>query len=321
MNAEEYMTRFQAQLKGISPNKQMELVEEIAMHLSEGQSDPHLGKDALVREQRLEMEMGAPEDLGRRMQNIHRQNRWMDYLLVILPALVLSPLIYLVLLWLSPAAGTAQLDIPTFLYSSIRFQFLLHLVLIGIAIRRYQRFGSPGLAVFWLAETWWSVMALFLREQRWRIDSVANLTGVGMIETLFWLAVLFGLGFAFVRMVIGARDVLIVALGLLPLTVAIGNLITVQMMTSGSFPYGYDQLNWIPGFFGPTQMVLLVWPALFFLFRARPVRWLGLLVHAVPISYRYTGLIVLWSLPMVMVLACWMVDWWNKKQSKKALVE
>lgn len=327
MKADEYLARLQAQLKGLPPEKQKDLIEEIDAHLGEGLSDPRLGAGPVERAQRLETEMGIPEDMGRRMQNIHRHNRWIDYLLVVLPALILSPLITFVLFLLFPMTGSG-LAIDSIAYSwGMRVLFLVHIVLIGAGIQRYRRFGSPGLGIYWLVETWWGVVALCLREQRWRFGSFLNLTPAGAIETIFWLAVLAGLGIGFIRMVVRARDPLVMVLGLMPFTVAVGNLVTGQMMISGGFPNGYHLPNWVPGYFGPTQIALVVWPALFFLFPQRPVRWLGLLVDAAPLAlmnlvaaFQYPTLVLLWSLPVVLVLAGWTFDLLYKRQSNKAVV-
>ncbi len=323
MKADEYLARLQAQLKGLPPEKQKELIEEIGSHLAEGLSDPRLDTDPVERAQRLEIEMGAPEDMGRRMQNIHRRNRWIDYLLVVLPAIILSPLITFVLFRLFPMAGSG-LAINSSTYWSMRVLFLVHIILVVIGIQRYRRFGSPGLGVYWLVETWWGVFALCMREQRWRFGSFSN---VGAIETIFWLAVLAGLGIGLIRMLVRGRDPLMWVLGLLPFTMAVGNLVIGQMLLSGGFPNGYNLPNWVFGYFGPTQIALVVWPALFFLFRQRPLRWLGLLVDAAPLAlmnlvaaFQYPKWVVLWSLPVVLVLGGWMFDWLYKGQGKRAVV-
>jgi hypothetical protein len=326
MNADEFIVRYQARLKGLSPDKQAELIEEIGAHLEEGQFDVRLGADPTERTQRLMQEMGTPEDMGRRMQNIHHHNRWIDYCLVVVPLLIFSPLISMVLIWLSSGLGAERVMGSLSYYWSIRILFLIHFALIMIGYQRYRRFGDPGLVVYWLAETLWGVVAICMREQRWLLLDGYNRIPSGKIETFFWVAVLAGLGIGLFRIIARSKDPLIAVLGFLPFSIALGNLVTGQMMTSGSFPNGYHMPYWVLGYFGPTQISLVVWPALFFLFRQRQVRWLGLLANAAPLalmnlvaSVQYPGLVFIWSLPLLLVLAGWVMDVYNRP-NRKAVV-
>lgn len=326
MNIDEYLARLQVQFKGLPSEMQADLIEEISTHLAEGQADVRLGTDLAEREKRLVNEMGTPEDMGRRMKNIHRHNRWLDYLLVVVPAQILIPLIDMVLLWFLPHTETGQAIDAIFIYWGIRASILIHLILIGICIRRYHRFGDAGLAIYWLAETFWIVCAICLREKRWNQQGFYNQTSGGMVETVFWLVVLVGLGIGIFRIIVRSKELLITVLALLPFCLAAGNLITGQMIISGNFPDGYHFPQWVLGYFGPSQVASVVWPALFFLFRQRTVRWLGLLAYAVPLALmnlvaavQYPGLVMLWSLPLLLVLAGWALDIYNQ-QKRKALV-
>jgi hypothetical protein len=326
MNADEYLTCLQAQLKGLSSEKQKELIEEIAAHLAEGQADPQLGADPAERAERLKSEMGAPEDLGRRMKNIHRHTRWMDYFLVVLPALLIPSLVNIALTYFLSPDKTGQSVESLLSFWSFRISALTYFALLLVGIRRYRRLGEAGLAVYWLVEIFWGVVSLCLREQRIRLDAGVNLTSSGVIETIFWLAVLVGLGVGFVWIMVRERDLLLLTLGLLPLTVAVGNLVTGQMLLSGSLANGYELPGWRVGYLGPTQIAFIIWPALFFLFKSRAVRWLGLLTNAVPLalmnlvaSIQYPTLILLWSLPMALVAAGWLIDMINKKPGASIL--
>lgn len=328
MNADEYLARLQAQLKGLPTETQTELIEEIAAHLEEGKSDEQLSTDPHQRADSLMNEMGTPEEMGRRMQRIHHHNRWLDYLLVVAPPLIITRLIDFVLVsFFVPhtAAGAAIASI--FIDWSIRVDFLLYLVLMIIGLQRYRRFGTPGLAVYWLVETFWIVCAIILREQRWNLQGSINQTPAGLVETIFWLGMLIGSGIILYRTVTRAKEALIVVLAMLPFFEAAGNLITSQMLISGSLPNGYHLPQWIVFYFGPTQISLVIWPALFFLFRQRTIRWVGLLAYAVPVaimnlvaSASYPGLVLVWSLPLLLVLAGWMMDVYIR-QHRKPVVE
>ncbi|MBI4927165.1 MAG: hypothetical protein HY835_05325, partial [Anaerolineae bacterium] len=78
MNANDYLARLQSQLNGFSPKEQSELIEEIAAHIEAGEKDPDLGHDDVDRAGRLENELGSPDELGRRMRQVHRPKRWLD---------------------------------------------------------------------------------------------------------------------------------------------------------------------------------------------------------------------------------------------------
>ncbi len=81
----------------------------------------------------------------------------------------------------------------------------------------------------------------------------------------------------------------------------------------GGFPGGYNLPQWnLFGYFGAHQVGHLVWPVLFYLPRQRPLRWLGLLVYALPLalmnllaSTRYPALALLWSTPVLLVVGGW----------------
>ena len=64
------------------------------------------------------------------------------------------------------------------------------------------------------------------------------------------------------------------------------------------------------------------WPALFYLRRERPLRWLGLLIYALPLtlmnmvaSTRYPALAVLWSAPVWLVFGAWIVEIFQSRGS------
>jgi hypothetical protein len=88
------------------------------------------------------------------------------------------------------------------------------------------------------------------------------------------------------------------------------------LVAAGGFPNGYPLPNWrLFSYFGSGQVSTLVWPALFYLWRERPVRWLGLLAGTAPFaamnlvaSTRYPALAGLWSLPVLLVLALWALE-------------
>jgi hypothetical protein len=313
MNGEEYLKRLKAGLKDLSANEQADLLEEIAAHIETGDKDPRLGSDAAARARILAREMGSPEDLGRGLHRVHRPKRWIDYLLVVGPGLAMPLVVSLVMLLLFPQPGLPDWAAPTN-YFGIRLTLVFHVILVGVALRR----GGAGLLAYWLPSALLTAFALLYREKRLELwGGSANASAVGVLESLFWLAVFAGLMAWLVRFLYQQRrDPQIGALTLLLILTAASNLATGLVVVSGGFEQGYHLPEWtLFGHFGPYQVSQVLWPALFYLRRERAVRWLGLLIYALPFSLMnlaastsYPALVGVWVLPVAWVAGFWLVE-------------
>lgn len=306
MNAEEYLTQLRLQIKDFSPQEQAELIEEIASHIETGENDPRLGPDPTDRANRLQAELGSPNDLGRGLRGVHRPNRWVDYLLVAIPSLLVIPLMPLVIV---TVAKLTKIDLlsgmeSSFSWSYFRVYIAFYSVLMILCVRK----RSVSTLLYWLPTTILSIVALLLREGRlpW------NPTGVepgAPLETSFWLVALLALSIWLIKLLRQHRnEPMLVVLAVLPLLIAVANLvsgITERRLQGEQIEY----INFTLGWFGLHQIAAFLWPALFYLPRQRAVRWLGLLTFTLPYLIYYTWpfrahplVLSLYILPVVMII-------------------
>jgi hypothetical protein len=319
MNAEQYLDHLSSELKGFPPQEKAALIEEIATHIEEGQTDPHLGHDALERNQKLEAEMGSPHDLGRGLEQVHRPNRWLDFLLVFIPFEVLKyPLLTLLLLFFGNLARTNSSPFSEpYLVTSIRAFFLLYGLMVLIALRR----RSLDVLFFWLPQTILIAFTLIFREKRWMLQSPFNAHQAGMIESLLWLILLAGmLSWLAYLLWVNRRNSLLIVLALIPFLITVENMSLVPYISGGQFSGGYWLPDWnlivIAGFpLGLYQVSVLLWPLLFYVSRQWQIRWVGLLLNAAPLallnfvaSTPYKQLAALWVIPIALVLTGWLID-------------
>ena len=194
---------------------------------------------------------------------------------------------------------------------------MLYALLVFIALRR----RSLGLLFFWLPQVILDTYVLIFREKRWLASSAFNNHAAGMIESAVWLVFLGGLvcwlGYLIWQQ---RRNSMLVVLAMLPFLVTIGNLSLNPYLAGGLFTGGYNLPMWHITLFGgfPSglyQVSMITWPLLFYLFKQRPVRWLGLLLNAAPLalmnfiaSLQYPQLAAVWAIPIVLVLAGWLID-------------
>jgi hypothetical protein len=319
VNTEEYISHLQSELKGFSAQDKAALIEEVAAHIEEGQDDPRLGRDAMERKKKLEAEMGSPNDLGRRLKEIHRPNRWVDFLLVFVPneVLMYPILIILTLVFGGMTRINSSFASEPYMMASIRVSFLLAILLVIVA--RLRR--SLALLLFWLPQGVITVFTLLFREKRWLPQSPFNAHLVGTIESVFWL-ILMAILVSWLANLIWTnhQNPLLVVLALIPILITIGNTTLGSYISTGNFPGGYQLPNWnitvINGFpLGLYQISVIIWPLLFYLFQNRQVRWLGLVFYALPLSLMnllasssYTELVLVWTIPFILVIFGWLID-------------
>ena len=89
MTPQNYLRSLRAQLKGFSAQEQDDLLEEISTHFESGENDPELGKDPQQRRQKVLAEMGSTRQLGNGFRDVHRPGRLVDYLLILIPTLLI----------------------------------------------------------------------------------------------------------------------------------------------------------------------------------------------------------------------------------------
>jgi len=312
MNEPDYLERLKAGLSGFSPEERTVLLEEIAGHIEAARDDPGFAHDPEGRSQRLAAEMGSPEDMSRGLREVHRPNRWIDCLLVMLPGILVLPWVNVILQLLFPQAGELTFA-SSALFIGIRVTIALHAGLVIVSLLR----GSRALLAFWLPETILTIFVLCFREKRWQLmRGYFNSSPGGVIESLFWLALLTALAVWLMIFLQRTREPLLRVLALLPFLFTAGNMAAGSLISTGGFPGGYNLPQWtLFGYFGPHQVGHVIWPVLFYLSRQRPLRWLGLLVYALPLalmnllaSTLYPALVMLWSTPVLLVVWAWVVD-------------
>lgn len=152
------------------------------------------------------------------------------------------------------------------------------------------------------------------------------------MESLIWSVLLAGMISWLVYLLwLHRRDNQLVVLVLIPFLVTFGNMVVGSYISRGMFPGGYLLPDWNLGFvgglpLGPYQISMVLWPLLFYVFWQRQIRWVGLLLYSAPISLMnllastsYLQIAVIWTIPIMLVLAVWMIDLLeNKSQARIA---
>jgi len=319
MNIKEYINHLNSELRGFSPQEKAVFIEEVTAHIEEGQADIQFGHDAQERNQKLKVEMGSPNDLGRRLKEVHHPNRWINFLLVFIPSEVLM---FLLLLILTIALSNLEpinssYASKPYLMAAIRSSFILSILMVIIAKQR----RSISVLFFWLPQAIITAFLLLFREKRWLPQSPFNTNLAGIMESLFWLILLVILVSWLVYMLwVNRHNPLLIVLALIPFLITVGNMTLKSYISTGFFPGGYQLPNWnvivIYGFpLGLYQISVIIWPLLFYVFRNQQVRWIGLFFYAVPLSLMNLVassssplLVVIWIVPFLIVIIGWLID-------------
>jgi uncharacterized membrane protein len=88
---QEYMRSLQKQLRRFPPAERAALIEEITSHIESAETDPALADSPEQRRRKLMAELGSPKELGKGFRAIYRPDRWIDFLLIAVPLLILIP--------------------------------------------------------------------------------------------------------------------------------------------------------------------------------------------------------------------------------------
>jgi hypothetical protein len=316
MNTNLYLKRLQSQLKGVSVDAQTDLVEEIAAHIEEGENDQNLAFTGAKRSEILENELGSPEDLGRKLRQVHRSSRLLDVLLVIVPTILIFPIVPLLANWITgqiPPSLADSNQIGSIQWVSIRIMLVLQAALV---MQSYWR-GSSGVLIYWQTTFTTTILAVVLsgRYWPWLPAGLGVENSTSLFETFLWLGILVLLFIWFVRMLMEARnESLLLTLAGMILFIPIANyganvaaLYLHVNQQNAQFP--------VVGYFGLYQIVHFVWPILFFLPNQRDVRWAALatlpmtsLVYSVWSYQGYPYISIVYIGPVVLVVINWIKD-------------
>jgi len=316
MNAPDYLKRLKSGLRGFSPKKRTVLLEEIAGHIEMAQNDPGFAADPEARSQRLAAEMGSPGDLSRALRNVYRPSRWLDFLLVVFPTIffLTGALQNFLFEYIEPWVSRNASDVSPVIYMPVYIASLVILIVVGI-LR-----GSKSLWVYWLslAFLFSLLMCDASRFYDLRIDNPHMILSALFVE-FAWLPVLVGLAVWLVLIALHSHETLVRVMALLPIILTAGGLVRVLVWGPFGPTVGYSggpRVELICSYYIPLLLSVL-WPALFYLFQNRLLRWLGLLVYAISLSAvdpyvwvytDYPGLILLWNLPLLLVVCAWVVE-------------
>ncbi len=262
---EAYMKRLRAALGSLAAKEQKQALAEVEDHFAAGMADSQLGETPEERSQALLSEMGNPEELGYELQQLNRRQRWVDFLLAIVPAFFLTEVIEIIVMRFHyPSA------VP--LFNEIA---LATLPLCAIMLWVAQRRASTPLLIFWLLITLDNVLIPMQWSTLGRLQPLFALFWASTtIVTLIWLLITIWR----VR-----RVTLLFAFGSLPLLLQFVQNALVLQMVADFFSITIDAPGAVmsrPQFwFAAIFLTTVLWCvalALFFVSYQRLLRWLGL---------------------------------------------
>lgn len=305
MSVDDYLNRLRAQLKGFLPEQQDEILAEVAAHIEEGERDDR-EPDLVARRQRILDEMGSPADMGAGFRDVYRPNRWLEFLLIVIPAYLFFPLINV--LYNLFTRGGIYRDENQFFGFTIRAVILLGLVMLFISIRR----RSLLLFAFWAPDVIARLVSLISREGSW----LPSLSGglYSLVETLLADLLLIALTFLLSRTVWKNRaNLLIVLFALQPIIGTLfGGFTTQYGISNGIYPHYPNSILFGEVFNNVLEITSL---AGFILLRPRDLRWaafllgMGKFTAFMVISYWPNPLLVtVWASYTAILFVMWAID-------------
>ena len=287
-----FLKKLRRELKDFPEEKQKEILEEINSHLEEIQENSE--QENLNKS---EIKNGTPEEMANNFKEVYRPRRFLDLLLVILPAFVLFPLLQVLLPYFKPVSGELKFS---YVLINTRITFLISALLLIFAQRRKALF----LFAFWLTRTLMICLTLIFREDRGNLFSASS--PAVLIENIFWLAIFILLLFLLGKTLwTNKNNLLLLAFLLLPFAVLPANLTLYGQSSLASSGEGYQ---WM--IFFERALELLAY-CLIFLGTKRVLRWAGLVILAVGSTYSLLmayGIHALAYLPAVFVILLWLLD-------------
>lgn len=145
----DYIERLQVALKNLPPQKQKQILSEIESHFADGLQDEQLGTSIEERKAILVRELGNPGRLAYELQQVNRRQRWIEFLLAVIPALFLTEIIKVIVM---------RTNYPSVapLFNEIALA-TLPLCIAMLFISRWR--GSDLLLIFWLLVTLDKILA------------------------------------------------------------------------------------------------------------------------------------------------------------------
>lgn len=303
---QEYIQLLRKNLKDFSHEEQEILLDELMSHIESGEDDFTMGKNKEERIKKLMAELGNPQDISNGFKSIYLKERFIDFLLIVIP--------YLLYPFLNILYGNLM---TTYHWVDVRLDILIHLPLVAIGLWR----KSSLVTVFWVNIIVIQIFAMLISAQGY----------YGNLQTIIWWVVAFTLIAILANVVWRNRyDALTIIFALLPFTMlVIGSVLTIinSSMNLSSMPNVVDQLlldiyiniagfgsGYLP-FYGT-----LITVSLFVLVINRNARWvaLGLYGLVLGLSRHYLNLfdgiqglltpsvyLVYVILPLVVVLCSW----------------
>lgn len=305
MTPEEYLRRFSQQLKDFSPEEQASLLEEISSHIESHQEDARIAQKSEERRNKLMSELGSPQEMGRKFKMIYRPDRFVEFLLVVIPYL-LYPLANVML---QKTFGAEYV---------VRTEVLLYSLLILIGLWRQ----SILITIFWITMVVMQIISMLL----------VGYSFYGSVQSILWLTYAIGLLFLLGQIVWQNRnDLLTVLFACVPLLIcAYGSIFLLSPPQYVGSPLGaLDRLllNIFihSGTFNYFAYVLAI--ALFFLATNRDIRWFALamfgLINTLDRSYLNLSndLMPPWvySLYVLIPLAVVFLGWLAERTKRKQL--
>lgn len=299
MAMDDYLARLRRQLKDFSDEQRAALLEEIGNHIESGQQE---GRESGSRGVNvLVTELGSPEDLGQGFKAVYRPNRWLDFLLVVIPVYLLFRLIQVLIFgFIYHAQNSEALSLD------IRVEILFGIALVGISLWR----RSPLLAAFWAPYVMTRLMTLMTREDRWLVGYEKVASQFSGLESAVWTLVLFGTTCTLVWLLWkNCSDLLLIVFALTPFLQMGANLGGYVLALANGFQLKFLNMwdfAWITGI---TSLAGI------YLARRRSVRWLGLALgyagYSVQMALLFDprpALIAVWCLPFAIALLAWRFD-------------
>jgi hypothetical protein len=301
--AEEYIQELRKQLKSFSAKEQEVLIEEISSHIDEAEKDPKMGRDADQRRGKLMNELGSPKEIADGFKETYRPNRFIDFLLIVVPLFFYPYLndLYAILM-------------PKYSWADVRLDLVLHLPLIAFGLWR----RSAPVTLFWTTVTVSQLLII-----------TTEIYGYYGTQTIFWAFVLVALlvlaGYILWK---NRDDLLIVIFGIMPLSMCIlGSVLSALHVRDYSFGViGRSLLLVHTTYIEPLAFYgLLGSMALFLLPTNRSLRWLGLVIYGLHLGLGHYYLnevfaawvYYLWAILPLAIIFC---GWWLE-QSKKPRLE
>ncbi len=312
MTPDEYLRIFSQQLKDFSPAEQASLLEEIGSHIESHEEDLRATKDPEERRKIIMSELGSPNEMGKRFKLIYRPDRFVEFLLAVVPYL-LYPFVTVMFQKVFGAEYVVRAEV--ILYSS--------LILVGLWRR------SILITLFWATMVFTQIISMLL----------VGFAFYGSLQSILWLAYAIGLLLLIGQIVWQNRnDLLTVVFACLPLLIcAYGSVFVLSHPQNISSQLGIvDRLllniyirSGEGGYFGYFGHILAI--TLFFLVTNRDIRWLALVIfglvdtlgrYYLNLSYQLMppwvySLYIL--LPLVLVFLGWWVDRTQRRQLSLAV--